>query len=107
MTTIQFIKQNGILIGYCAFGHSGFSQKGEDIVCASISIAVQMTATGIKDVKKLKPTIQYQEEPAKFSLVLHHSYQEAQDLLETLYRTMVELSKQYPKYVKLEVIEKC
>ncbi len=107
MTTVQFFKSNGQWIGYHASGHSGYGVEGEDIVCASISTALQMVATGLKDVKKLRPKVKISNDQAEMDCQLVASVEQAQDMLEMLYITILDLAKQYPKYLKLEVIEKC
>ena len=107
MTTVQFLKNKSGWLGYYCFGHSGYAKAGNDIICASISTAVQMTATGITAIKKIKAEVVVVEERAQFSLVLNEPVKEAQDMIEMLYVTIQDLVKQYPKYVKLEVIEKC
>lgn len=107
MTTVQLIKNNNGWIGYNCFGHSGYGVAGEDIICASISTAVQMTATGITKVCNIKAKVVYNLDPAQFSLLLDSPISKAQDMIEMLYLSVQDLAKQYPKYVKLEVIEKC
>lgn len=107
MTTVQFFKNEKQWIGYNCFGHSGYGHAGEDIICASISTAVQMTATGITKVCNIKAKVIYSEDPAQLSLMLNSPTNKAKDMIEMLYQTILDLSHQYPKYVKLEVIEKC
>ena len=41
MTTITFSKnQDGSYLGFDCFGHAGYAQAGDDIVCAGISALV-------------------------------------------------------------------
>lgn len=50
MTIAEFYKKNGEITGFKVKGHSGYDEEGSDIVCASISSAVMMTANLITDI---------------------------------------------------------
>ena len=57
MTTVTFLKQGDLLLGFTACGHSGYAEEGEDIVCSAISSATIMTANTITDVLKIKANV--------------------------------------------------
>jgi uncharacterized protein len=46
----RFISNNSAVCGFEISGHSGYADKGSDIVCASVSSAVQMAANTIIEV---------------------------------------------------------
>ena len=48
MTKIEIFRKNQSIVGYKASGHSGYAEEGSDIICASISTALQMVLAGIK-----------------------------------------------------------
>ena len=50
MTKIKIFKKNNVIIGFEISGHSGYSEYGSDIVCASISSISQACALGLKEV---------------------------------------------------------
>ncbi len=50
MTIAEFYKKNGELTGFKVKGHSGYGEQGDDIVCASVSSAVMLTANLITDI---------------------------------------------------------
>ena len=50
MTIAEFYRKNGELTGFKVKGHSGYSKQGSDVVCASVSSAVMMTANLITDI---------------------------------------------------------
>jgi hypothetical protein len=50
MIRARFIKKDGNVLGFEVSGHSGYADEGSDIVCASVSSAVQMAANTITDV---------------------------------------------------------
>lgn len=41
--------QRGQDIGFCAQGHAGFAEDGEDIVCAAVSAILQTIVLGLED----------------------------------------------------------
>jgi uncharacterized protein len=46
----RFFNNGGVTCGFEISGHAGFAGKGTDIVCASVSSAVQMAANTITEV---------------------------------------------------------
>lgn len=49
MIKAVFERKNGRLCGVTVKGHAGYADAGEDIVCASVSSAVQLCANLITD----------------------------------------------------------
>ncbi|MBR5681756.1 MAG: ribosomal-processing cysteine protease Prp [Ruminococcus sp.] len=43
MIRADFYETQGLLIGFRFSGHSGYADAGEDVVCAAVSSAVQLT----------------------------------------------------------------
>ena len=43
MIRADFYEKQGLLIGFRFSGHSGYAEAGEDVVCAAVSSAVQLT----------------------------------------------------------------
>ena len=52
MINARFITNNSAACGFEISGHAGYADKGNDIVCASVSSAVQMAANTITEVIK-------------------------------------------------------
>ena len=52
MTTAVFIKRDKDTVGFKISGHSGFADKGFDIVCASISSAAYLTINLLSQIDK-------------------------------------------------------
>mgnify|MGYP000984429094 CR=1 FL=1 len=49
MTSVEFyVDKHNIIYGFRIEGHSGYSDKGNDIVCASISTIAQMVEIELK-----------------------------------------------------------
>lgn len=57
MTIAEFFKKNGELTGFKVKGHSGYSEQGSDVVCASVSSAVMLTANLITEVFGFKAEV--------------------------------------------------
>lgn len=43
MIRAEFRKSKGYLTGFTFSGHSGYGERGEDVACAAVSSAVQLT----------------------------------------------------------------
>lgn len=50
MIRARFFCDDEKMYGFEISGHAGYADKGKDIVCASVSSAVQMTANTITDI---------------------------------------------------------
>ena len=53
MIRVEFTKSGELLTSFSVSGHAGYDDYGHDIVCASVTSAVQLTANGITEVLKL------------------------------------------------------
>ncbi len=81
-------------------GHSGYSEEGSDIVCASISTAIYMTRNLIE---VLEPSynlsnIKLEEGYALFEV--SSEYENAVKILGNLEFTLDDLANQYPNHIK-------
>lgn len=104
MTVVKIFRKNGNIIGYKASGHSGYSEQGSDIVCAALSTALQLPLLSMQEILKIKPKFKINEDGfLEVDLEsLNREYIEKLDLsLETMVLFIKELSKQYPKNIKL------
>lgn len=50
MIIAEFSRKNGEITGFKISGHAGYDDYGRDIVCASVSSAVQLTANMITEI---------------------------------------------------------
>lgn len=104
MTRIEIFRKNGSIFGYRAIGHSGYSEQGSDIVCAAISTALQMTLISLQEVLKLKPHVEIDEEGMMLVKLTEQDIKTCKEVyivLDAMYIFLKELSKQYPKNIKL------
>lgn len=119
MTRINIIKfSNGYRIE--VLGHSGYAEKGKDIVCASISTLVQymemvMARTCKHELEKYEEgtfilNIKTNEDEFKKEGFDTFDYRTrwwafVTKLVSSFVEFVKELQEQYPEYVKLEEIE--
>ena len=103
MTKIEIFRKNQSIVGYKASGHSGYAEEGSDIICASISTALQRVLAGIHEKLNLNPIVKIDDGFLDVSLrnIEKSKFNEIDILTETMFIFLKELTKQYPKYIKL------
>ena len=103
MTKVEIFRKNGNIIGYKASGHSGYSEQGSDIICSAISTSMQMTLAGIQEVLKLKVDFKINDGFLDVDLknISHDKLTQTNILTEAMAIFLKELTKQYPKYIRL------
>jgi len=105
MTKVEIFRKNKKVVHYRATGHSEFADHGEDIVCAALSMALQLPLGGMQVVLKVVPL--FDINPDGFLEVdlremdCKGKEKEIDTLLESMYLMIRELSKEYPKNIKL------
>ena len=103
MTKVEIFRKNGNIIGYKASGHSGYSEQGIDIICSAISTSLQMTLIGIQEVLKLKVDFKINDGFLDVDLknISLDKLTQTNILTEAMAIFLKELTKQYPKYIRL------
>ena len=103
MTKVEIFRKNGNIIGYKASGHSGYSEQGSDIICSAISTSLQMTLIGIQEVLKLKVDFKINDGFLDVDLknISQNKLTHTNILTESMAIFLKELTKQYPKYIRL------
>ncbi|MDO9628717.1 MAG: ribosomal-processing cysteine protease Prp [Acholeplasmataceae bacterium] len=99
MIKSNIVLENGKIKQFNVFGHANYAKKGEDIVCAAVSSAVLVTANAIRHLG-LSQTIDLTVKDGDFKLTVLAEDDTVYKLLENLEYTIVDLEKQYPKYIK-------
>ena len=103
MTKVEIFRKNGNIIGYKASGHSGYSEQGSDIICSAISTSLQMTLIGIQEILKLKVDFKINDGFLDVDLknISRDKLTQTNILTEAMAIFLKELTKQYPKYIRL------
>ena len=110
MIKIKFFKNNNIFVGFECLGHAGYSNYGNDIVCASVSTVTQSTVLGLQKVCKVNVDVTIDDNKGYMKVDIPErldgkNQEQVNVLLETLYLTIEDLNEGYPKYISMEVIE--
>lgn len=84
--------------GFEITGHAG-GNAGSDIVCAAVSSAVYMAANTVTDIIHISADISERDGHLKFSVSEENN--SAAAVLDGLKLHLTELSKQYPKKIKV------
>lgn len=80
-------------------GHSGYSESGSDIVCASAST---IAITSVNAILKFdQDAIFYKQDEGFLEITVHHDSKEVKFILENMAELLEELSSNYPKYIKI------
>lgn len=80
-------------------GHAGFAEKGKDIVCASVSTAIIVSANMINKLGQ-KENIKVILEEGYFYLEVLNETKEIKAVCENLLYTLDELANDYSRYIK-------
>ncbi len=98
MIKATFYRQkDGNLSGFEIKGHSGYSEQGQDIICASVSSAAYMTANTVTDVIFGKADIAVDE--GYMSFILKDKIESSQVILEGFLLHVKALATDYEDFV--------
>jgi uncharacterized protein YsxB (DUF464 family) len=101
MTTYKVKKDNEEAVLEVS-GHSGYANHGEDIVCASISTACIMSANLIDNLNLGYNILDLNVSDGYFKIKLKIVDETVNGIFDNLVETLNELSKQYPKHLKIK-----
>ncbi len=94
-------------MSYEIVGHSGYGYQGEDIVCAGVSSIAQTAYLGLMDIVGLQLDVKIDQKKGYLKVVLPKTMTEKQKIeadaiLGTMRVGLIEFSKGFKSYVKLE-----
>ena len=109
MTKVTVYKnEQNECVGFKAYGHAGYAEEGEDIVCAAISVLTINTMNAIDTFTDVEAEVQSNEEEGYIEYrVLSKPTKESTLLLETMVlglQTMAE-DENYSEYIDLKIRE--
>lgn len=84
-------------------GHADYANFGQDIVCAAVSSAVQMTINAITEIVKIK-TDKIKVSPAKIEIEINQKDMKntsVQQFMHALVLQIEQIEEEYPKNIKL------
>lgn len=90
-------------------GHTNFASHGQDVLCAGISAISQSTCLGILSVLGIKAQYKKDEDKGFLQLDLSQCSQsdieKSQVLLQTMLKSLQDISIGNEKYMKVEVYD--
>ena len=104
MIRINIYRKNEKIIRFTVKGHADYGKRGEDIVCSAVSISATQTLNGIVELLELEPDYIYSEGLIDCNLEnidLKGKEAELNILLESMYKMLEDIAKEYSKKVKL------
>ena len=106
MIKCEFFTEDDRITGFTVSGHSGYEERGKDIVCAYVSAVVTMAEATINDVCGAKAKVRVKDEQARITLTLPASCDEeesVQAVLAGMMLTLCSMRDDYPD--NIEVLE--
>jgi len=100
MIRAEFRFKKGVPVSFKVSGHSGYAEKGNDIVCAAVSSAVELTVNGITEVVRTQCGVQVGQDSVE--LVLPQTSRPADwHFVSALRLHLQNLSQAYPGTIEL------
>lgn len=100
MINAIFYKHGDVYKGFKVFGHAGYAEYGNDIVCASVTSALQCTVNGITEILKVNADVEVLENEIR--LILPDTDNDcAVAFLNAFYLHLKLLSQEYENTIKL------
>lgn len=105
MTNITFFKRNGRLNGFCAQGHSGYADAGQDIVCSAISMLTTNTVNSLTELNHEEIDLSVKDGMMEMHL-LTNKEASSEVLLRSLELGIASIQDEYgSKFVKVDYKE--
>ena len=105
MTEVNFYTaKNGEIVGFHVYGHSGFAEEGEDIVCAAVSSAVYLVMNTVTDIMHIEADVQAEDGDAVLR-ILSEDAAVCRDLLQGLKLHLLSLEEQYSEFINVKNTE--
>lgn len=104
MIHAEFFYKKGEPLRFSISGHAGYAENGKDIVCASVSSAVQMAINGITEVVKTNCNVNVTD--GKIECILPPELRPAaKHFVSALRLHLKYLSEDYPGTINLIITE--
>lgn len=108
MTKVVIKKKNNKIFEVECDGHTNYGEKGEDIVCASLSSIVQTAVLGLLMVSMIELDMKRDDEAGYLRFTLPEKLDETQEIqssaiLDTLLCGISDLYEGFSDYIELEV----
>ena len=112
MTSVVFFKDHSsCFVGFSLKGHSGYADEGGDIVCAGLSSCCEMVLNQLSDSFGFDVDITIDQKTAAVGCdsrkcgTVKESRETISKIIDGFYRTVSDIEKQYPRFVKCSITE--
>ena len=115
MTTITFLKRDGIYYGFRETGHAGFAAAGDDIVCSAISAMTMLVVNAIEVSYASKVDYTIDEESSDITVIAKAALPEFEEdevkrfaVSGIIYAYLVQLTdmlEEYYEYIDVKETE--
>ena len=106
MIKIRVKRKSGKIVEIIASGHSGYAERGKDIICAAVSAVVQTGFLGVNNINSKQVKINRDDEDGFISLKIlkfsEKDMEKAQIILDTMILGLKDIELDNKKYLKLE-----
>ena len=101
MTDIKAFRKGSVPCGLEVRGHSGYAEKGEDIVCSAVSVLVQTLYIGLADIARIDVDSLVDDENAAISLKWQPTDESSVRVLtEAVFKALSETAGAYGNYAQ-------
>ena len=103
MIKINFFYQENILVGIECSGHSGYDEKGRDVICAAVSVLMQSLVLGLREIVKLDSLVcQIDDKTPLISVRWLKKFNPKISLLtQTISESLKQIAEQNSDYIKI------
>ena len=105
MITAVFARDKGRITGVRVSGHAGYAAAGQDIVCAAVTSAVQLTANGITEVLNIPLVVSVEEDIVSYKIQSKKDAEGSKSFFEALFLHLQLLAQEYPKHIVITETE--
>ncbi|MGI6700886.1 MAG: ribosomal-processing cysteine protease Prp [Christensenellales bacterium] len=107
MTKVAIVRKDNHIVSVECSGHTGYGDKGEDIVCAALSSVIQTALLGLMQVAGIDAEYVRRDEEGYFKVTIPElndiKRRDADMILDTMLAGVSDLYSSYSDYIELEV----
>ena len=101
MIKVSILKDDDVIKNGIIDGHSGYSEAGNDIVCASVSSICITTVNAL--IRIDSSCINYDDKDGHLEVDIKKHSEVIDVIIDNMVDLLNELEKDYKKYIKIEI----
>lgn len=110
MINITIVSKNTNILTIEATGHSGYADRGLDIVCSAISVLTENTINSLIKIIGIKPSYTINEDIPHLSVTLPsdlsiEKMKSSQIIMKSTMLGIKNVADSYPKHIKIKEIQ--